>query len=128
MSYLGYVALLVIGLLAVQIVRARMSLHNLRKASEVAAACVYASSPSIPSLAVSYSYSYPAFTVTFPSKPELQAAADTGLNESFKREIDFLCKGRGPKPRPFTAEQGVFFTYQGWLQELHAQVGQSGDA
>jgi hypothetical protein len=123
MSYLGYATLVVLGLLAVQVVRARMALQSLRKASEAAAASVYASSSSMPTLEVNYSYGYPAFTVTFATKPALKAAADAGLNESFKREIDSLCKGRGPKARPFTAEQGVFFTYRGWREESACSGG-----
>lgn len=66
-------------------------------------------------------YGYPAFTVTFVSKNELRLAEEAGLNQSFKREIDVLCKGTGPKSSPFSADRGVLLTYQGWLEEQAAK-------
>ena len=117
MSYLAYSALALVALLLVLIVRGNAAHRRLQRASEGALARIYMPSSALPQLALSHSYGYPSFQVTFTSKLELQAAADAGLNESFKREIDALCKGRCPKDRPFTAEQGVFFTYDGWLPE-----------
>jgi len=68
---------------------------------------------------MSYSYGYPAFEIKFRSKSELEASANQ--NEMFKAEIDKIFKGQGPRSRPFSADLAIFFTYDGYLDELRAR-------
>lgn len=127
MSYLGYVALAMAALLLLSIVRTRTAHKRLQSESEASLARIYEAVPETPRLALSYSYGYPAFKVTFPSEQVLQAAADAGLNELFKRDIDAACRGHGPRSRPFNAEYGVFFTYEGALEAQMKEDSQSLD-
>jgi hypothetical protein len=78
----------------------------------------YASFSPAPRLEMTYSYSYPAFKVLFKSKPDIETASEAGLNGTFLRAIDELCKDSGPKSRPFSAEQAIFFTHEGYLDEM----------
>ncbi len=109
-------------LLSLLIIRGRRRHLRLKSACEAAFSRVYATHPSPPSFEMSYSYGYPAFKITFESKLQLETATHTGINKEFKREINALCKGLGSKERPFTADSGVFFTYQGWLEEQLSRV------
>lgn len=95
---------------------------QLKKASESTFHRVYAAFHELPKLEISNSYGYPAFSVTFASKAVRQEAADAGLNEQFLQEIGQLCKGMGPRSSPFDANQAVFFTYRGWLEEEIAKA------
>lgn len=77
-----------------------------------------------PKLTMSWSYGFRAFEVSFGSKREMEAA--TACNAAFKEEIAMLfkspswCKGWGPFLRPFSANQAISFTYEGYLDELRA--------
>jgi hypothetical protein len=120
MSYLA-IALLFLALMIPVIVRARMRHARLKSACQAAFDRIYASQSPVPKLHVSYSYGFPAFQVMFNSKPALETAAAAGLNRSFTQEIAALCKDRGSKSTPFDADNAVFFTYEGWLEEQVAK-------
>lgn len=113
MSHLAYgtVALTAIGL--VFLVRAHSAHKRLLNESEAALKRIYTAKDCLPQIALAYRYGYPAFTVKFQSKQELQIAEEAGLNDIFKREIDALCSDRVRAEAPYTAEQGVYFTYDG---------------
>ena len=68
-----------------------------------------------PALAQSSQYGYPAFEVMFRSKPEMAAAKN--MNDAFRAGIGEIFMDYGPKSRPFSAEQAVSFTYEGFRDE-----------
>ena len=123
MSNFAFGSLVVLAFLAVVFVRGKLAHVRLRRESEFAATRSYGVASEIPRLDITYSYGYPAFKVTFHTKLELQVADELGRNKDFKREIDTLCKTHGPKNRPFSAEQAIFFTYEGWLEEQDRKQG-----
>lgn len=110
--YVAYTILILALLLSLLIIRGRRRHLRLKSECEAAFSRIYATYPSPPSFEMSYSYGYPAFKITFESKLQLETATYTGINKAFKREINALCKELGSKERPFTADSGVFFTYQ----------------
>ena len=71
-----------------------------------------------PSIGRSYSYGYPAFEIKFRSRLEMEAAA--AHNGVFKTAIDNIFKDLGSRTCPFSADQPIFFTYEGHLDELRA--------
>ena len=97
--------------------------RRLKRASDAAFARVYANWSPLPELKTSYSYRYPAFRVTFKSKLDLDAAAEARLNTEFLGLIGGLCKNFGTKRRPFRADAAVFFTYQGYINDLRRRLG-----
>jgi hypothetical protein len=97
--------------------------RRLKRASYAAFARVYENWSPLPELKTSYSYGYPAFRVTFKSKLDLNAAADAGLNTEFLGLVGGLCKDYGTKRRPFRAEAAVFFTYQGYINDVRRRLG-----
>jgi hypothetical protein len=118
MWFLSYVLLPVALLLAMYVAISMLRQRKLKAACEHAFRNAYASSSPAPRLEMTYSYSYPAFKVLFKSKPDIETASQAGLNDTFLRAIDELCKDSGPKSRPFSAEQAIFFTHEGYLDEM----------
>jgi len=114
MQIFGLVLLCLLVLIAVAVWRQQ----RLKRACRAAFLRVYAEWTPVPHFEMSSSYGYPAFTVLFKTKPEVQAAEQAGLNAAFLREIDELCKGRGSKTRPFEAKVAVFFAHEGYMEEL----------
>jgi hypothetical protein len=116
--YVGIAVLLLVGwIIAIQ-PRIRREREREKKSIDEAFRAAYAQLSHSPSIVVSSSYGYPAFEIKFRSKPEMEAAAVQ--NEIFKREIDRIFEGYGPRSRPFSAEMAIFFTYEGHLDELRA--------
>ena len=72
-----------------------------------------------PSIVRSFSYGYPAFEIKFQSKTEMVAAGPQ--NDLFKTGIGKIFKHHGPQSRRFSADQAIFFTYEGYLDELRAR-------
>jgi hypothetical protein len=79
-----------------------------------------------PKLVRSSVHGYPAFEVSFGSKREMEGAAT--CNAAFKEEIAAIFKSRswikawGPFFQPFSADKAIFFTYDGYLDELRARI------
>ena len=120
MSY--FVVALILALLLIPLALPGREKHKrLVRSSEAIHRTVYSSLSTPPRLEVSYLYGYPFFKITFRSQEELQITTQSGVNLAFMREIEALCKSRGPKSHPFSADQGVFFTYEGWLEEQVAK-------
>ena len=82
---------------------------------------VFSSLPATPKYEQRYSYGYPAFTVTFASKPDLDENRTNGLTERFTKRIGELCKDSGSKKHPFDAERAIWFTYEGEIDEIVAR-------
>ncbi len=102
----------------------RRQQERIRASVEDALRRSYAPLPISPKLMMSSSYGYPAFEVSFGSKREMEAAA--ACSTAFKEEIATLFKsptwfkGWGPFFQPFNADKAIFFTYDGYLDELRA--------
>jgi len=117
--YAGIPMLLLVGwIIAIQ-PRVKRERERVKKSVDEAFRTAYAPLTRSPSIAVSSSYGYPAFEIKFGSKSEMVAAAVQ--NEVFKLEIDRVFKGYGPRSRPFSAEMAIFFTYDGYLDELRTR-------
>lgn len=123
MSY--FVLLSLAALLAVWFIRGSVRHKRLVSGCEAIFRKIYAAPSPMPRLEIGSSYSYPTFTLTFLSKREREAADEAGLNQSFKHEIDMLCRDYGSKSNPFDADKAVWFTYQGWLEEQAARDRQT---
>ena len=98
--------------------RVRKERERTQKLIDAAFQDAYAQLSPPPSIVRSYSYGYPAFEISFRSKLEMIAAARQ--NDVFKVEIGKIFKDHGPRRRPFSADQAIFFTYEGYLDELRA--------
>ena len=86
---------------------------------------VYVNANPRPSLALRYSYGFPAFTVTFQAKEHRDESEKSGLNGLFVQAIADLCVNEGTRRSPFEAQRAVYFTYAGWLEEqlvLHPEL------
>ena len=117
--YVGIAVLLLIGwIIAIQ-PRVRKEREKYKNLVDAAFRDAYARLPNPPSMKISSSYGYPAFEIMFRSKAERDSAAT--CNEEFKAAIDGIYKGYGPRSRPFSADMAIFFTYDGYLDELRAQ-------
>ena len=115
--------LLLIGwIIAIQ-PRVRKERDRTKKLVDEAFRVAYSDVANPPSIVVSSSYGYPTFEIKFRSKPEMEAA--TTQNGIFKVEIDRIFEGLGPRSRPFSAEMAIFFTYDGYLDELRARFKNS---
>lgn len=73
-----------------------------------------------PELKRSSQYGYPAFEIKFRSKAEWEGA--TPMNEIFSSRIGEIFKNHGPRRRPFSAQQAIFFTYPGHIAEMMARA------
>ena len=116
--YVGGAVLLLIGwIIAIQ-PRVRKERERTKSLVDAAFLDSYAQLPNPPSMKISSSYGYPAFEIMFHSKTEMVGAATK--NQEFKVAIDGIYKGYGPLSRPFSADMAIFFTYDGYLDELRA--------
>ena len=73
---------------------------------------VFGQRASPPRYEMKSSYGYPAFNVTFRSAADLTEAKEKGLNAKFLGAIGAICKGMGPKNRPFDASLAVYFAVE----------------
>jgi hypothetical protein len=78
---------------------------------------IYSVSAPPPSFSMSYHYGFPSFEVTFRTKVQWEEAAQLGLNSSFSKAIESLCKPKRPR---FDVQRAIFFTYIGHIEELLA--------
>jgi hypothetical protein len=83
---------------------------------------VYEQRSPCPKYEMEYSYGYPAFMVTFESDKELAVAKEEGLNQSFSKGIEELCKNTGSKERPFHVEVAITFTSEESLEKLRTEM------
>ena len=117
-----FVGVLTLALLLIALTLAGRERHKrLARSSEAIHRTIYSSFSTPPLLEMSYLYGYPFFKIMFRSQGELEIATESGVNRAFMQEIDALCKSRGPRTRPFSADKGVYFTYEGWLEEQIAK-------
>jgi hypothetical protein len=116
--YVGIAVLILIGWIVAIQPRVRKERERTKSLVDAAFRDAYAQLPNPPSMKISSSYGYPAFEIMFQSKAELDGAAVQ--NEGFKVAIDGIYKGYGPRSRPFSADMAIFFTYDGYLDELRA--------
>jgi hypothetical protein len=116
--YVGVAAVILVLLILANQPRVRRERERTQKLIDAAFRDAYAQLSAPPSITRSSSYGYPAFEIKFRSKPEMAAAARG--NELFKTEIGKIFEGHGPRSRPFSADQAIFFTYEGYLDELRA--------
>jgi hypothetical protein len=124
MPIVGLALALLLAWIGILVLRHR----RLKAAIDLAFSRVYANWSPLPELKISYSYGYPAFRVTFKSKLDMNAAAEAGLNTEFFGLIGELCKDFGTKRRPFRADAAVFFTYQGYINDVRRRLGLKVDA
>lgn len=110
--------LLTSALLYARIVHVRRERARDAIASETVFREIYGALSPLPRFEVSSSYGYPALLVVFASKTEMNAA--TRMNDDFRIRIGSVFKGRGSASRPFEADRAIFFTYEGWFEELKA--------
>jgi len=86
---------------------------------------VYKNTSPTPKYELRSSYGYPSFTITFDSVESLIGAEEEGLNHSFLKDIQELCKDMGSKDNPFNSEKAVFFTTDEYLGNLKTQFKKS---
>ncbi len=120
----GAGVLFIVAVLFLNAPNVRLKQALIRASVDDALHRAYAALPMPPKLVMSSSYGFPAFEVSFESKRDMEAAAT--CNAAFKEEIAVIFKspswhkGWGPFFRPFSADQAIFFTYDGYLEELEA--------
>jgi asparagine N-glycosylation enzyme membrane subunit Stt3 len=117
--YVGAAIIILILLIVANQPRVRKERERTQKLVDAAFQDAYAQLYPPPSIVRSYSYGYPAFEIKFSSKFEMHAAASR--NDLFKVEIGKIFKAYGPRHRPFSADQAIFFTYHDHLDELRVQ-------
>ena len=83
---------------------------------------VFSESTVRPTYEQSYSYGYPSFTVTFPSKTDMQHSDTQRRTKRFKEEIAQCCKDSGSKKYPFDAERAIWFTYEGEIDAVRSKL------
>ena len=88
---------------------------------------VFSDSTVRPTYEQGYSYGYPSFTVTFPSKADLQHSETQGRTKRFRDEITQCCEDSGSKKHPFDAERAIWFTYEGEIDEMRSKSQVSQD-
>ena len=76
---------------------------------------VFAELSAMPNYEQTYSYGYPAFTVTFATESDLEECNSLGLTKRFSEKISELCGGSGSKKHPFDAKRAIWFTYEGQI-------------
>ena len=69
--------------------------------------------PATPKYEQTYNHGYPAFTVTFVTKSDLNESKAHGLTAQFSHKIGEICRDAGSKKFPFDAERAIWFTYEG---------------
>ena len=125
-SYLLYAAAWITFLVGVAILnqpRIRREREQQKASVDAAFQNAYAELIPQPHLVSSTSYGYPAFEIKFPSKVALEAAASR--NAVFKAEIAKIFERVGSCLNAFDAEKAIFFTYDGYLEELRARSSSS---
>lgn len=90
---------------------------KLEQSSIAAFKHIYSVSVPAPSFSMRYQYGFPAFEITFQTKAQCEEAAQLGLNASFSKAIEGLCKPKSPR---FDVQRAIFFTYIGHNEELLA--------
>ena len=88
---------------------------------------VFANSSTKPKYEQEYSYGYPAFTLTFASKAELDEAVSGKITDLFSQRIGEVCRNTGSKKHPFDAERAIWLTYEGELETMTANARSLGD-
>jgi hypothetical protein len=117
--YAGAGLALLVALVIVALRRSRKVRDQTRKIADEAFLDAYGQLSPPPSIVVSFRYGYPAFEIKFRSKSEMVAAA--ARNAAFKAGINKAFEGYGPRSRPFSADMAIFFTYEGYFDELRAR-------
>jgi hypothetical protein len=117
--YVGVGVIILGGLIVINQPRVRRERERTNKLLDTAFQDAYAQLSPPPAMVRSYSYGYPAFEIKFRSKIAMEAAATR--NETFKAQIGIIFKDHGPRIRPFNADMAIFFTYDGYLDELRAR-------
>jgi len=124
--------LLVVAAVVINRPNVRRQQERIRASVDDALRRSYAPLSILPKLVMSSSYGYPAFEVSFGSKREMEAAS--ACSTAFTEEIAKLhkspswFKGWGPFFQAFSAEKAIFFTDDGYLDDLrarHAERNQS---
>ena len=111
MKILGGILLVFVLLLAASI----WQKQQFNRACRVALRDAYRGFEPLPQLKISSFYGFPAFTVLFRSKREMDTAAEGGLNNALLQRIGKLCENKGRRDNPFRAELAVNFTHSGFV-------------
>ena len=118
-AYVGVTIVILILLVVAKQPRVRRERERTQKLVDAAFQGAYGELSPPPSVVRSFSYGYPAFEVKFRSKIDMVAAAPQ--NDLFKAEIGKIFKDHGARKRPFSADQAIFFTYEGYLVDIRTQ-------
>ena len=117
--YAGAGLALLFGLVIVALWRGRKVREQTRKLADKPFLDAYGQLSPPPSIVISSSYGYPAFKIIFRSRADMEAAAPR--NAAFRAGIDKAFEGYGPRKRPFSADQAIFFTHEGYFDEIRAR-------
>lgn len=79
-------------------------------------------SSGFPKLEVGSSYGFDSFTILFATREERAQPDRQNQVERFKTVIQQLCARQGGDSRPFDADQALFVSYDGELEERAAQI------
>src|SRR5262245_23680194 len=76
-----------------------------------------------PTVEASFSYGYPAFQLTFPSKELVASMKTAGLTDQFLKRIQESYRDSGSIENPFDAARAVWFTSTEELDEIQRMYG-----
>ncbi|MGB5352719.1 MAG: hypothetical protein WBN32_03810 [Woeseia sp.] len=101
------------GFVVFLVIRSSRKRSASERACKEAFESIFSDAPVKPEYKQMYAYGYPAFAVTFPTKPDLDDSILAGTTNRFSEKIGEICRSKSNAKYPFDPGQAICYTYEG---------------